>query len=46
MRSTNAKLLLLATAIASGYALFIFLKKAGLETILAFEDDIEENEYL
>ncbi len=35
---------LLATAILSGYALLTFLKKAGIEDI--FEFDLEEDEEL
>ena len=37
---------LLATAIASGYALFIFLKKAGIEDIFDFDlnEDIDNDQ--
>ena len=36
---------LLATAILSGYALFTFLKKAGIEDIFEFDldEDIDED---
>ena len=35
---------LLATAILSGYALFTFLKKAGIDDIFAFDLDDEDEE--
>jgi hypothetical protein len=40
----NSLVVLLATAILSGYAMFSFLKKAGLDDIFDFDlgEDIDE----
>jgi len=45
-KKLTSLVVLLATAILSGYALFTFLKKAGIEDIFDFDlvEDIDDEE--